>query len=82
MSRIFVYTKDQLLNVLKAWGVETSPPKKRERLLVAFPPPATLNLATVTRHPKKGVYGNALYTVAFTSTTDVLPGPPGEELGI
>jgi hypothetical protein len=79
MSRTYVYTKDQLLNVLEAWGVEASPPKKSERLVVAFPPPATLNLATVTRHPEKGVYGNALYTVAFTSTTDVLPGTPPEE---
>jgi hypothetical protein len=79
MSRTYVYTKDQLLNVLKAWGVEASTPKKRERLLVAFPPPATLNLAEITLHPNKSVYGNALYTVEFTSTTDDLPGAPPEE---
>jgi hypothetical protein len=81
MSWSFVYTKDQLLHVLKAWGVEASPPKKSERLVVAFAPPATLNLATVTRHPEKGVYGNALYIVAFTSTTDGLPGAPPVESG-
>ena len=81
MSRSFIYTKDQLISVLKGWGVEAAPPKKGERLVVAFPPPATLNLATVMRHPNKGVYGHALYTVAFTTTTDGLSGAPPVEPG-
>lgn len=76
MSQTYVYTKDQLLKVLEAWGVDASPPKKRESLVLTFPPPAALDLATVTLHPEKGVYGNALYTVELTSATDGLPGAP------
>lgn len=57
------YTKDQLIKIFEDWGVKESPPPKGQKVIVAFPRPATPNLATITRDTKKSTYGKPLYCV-------------------
>lgn len=65
---VTLVTKDQLLGILAAWGVSEPPPRKGQALRVCFPPPATLNLATVTPDKARSTYGKPLFRVELQDT--------------
>lgn len=64
---LFFDTKEQLELLFKVWKVTEPLPKKGQCVRVAFPKPAVLNLATVTLHDKRSVYGKPLYKVELST---------------
>jgi len=59
----YLYTKNEMQSVLKAWRINKQLPKKNEKVIITFAPPAILNVATITWTVLKGVYGKRLYRV-------------------
>jgi hypothetical protein len=60
---IYLDTKDQLVRLLREWGVSEPIPGKGKKLIVCFPPPAVLNVATIIKSDKKSTYGKALWEI-------------------
>ena len=60
---VYLYTKDQLLKILSAWGVDPIAPRLAEKTYVVFPPSAQFNTAKITVHNMKSTYGKILYRV-------------------
>lgn len=63
------YTRDQLLKVIHAWRVEAEPPRKGQKLIVAFPNTEQYDWAkaTITVHTQKSTYGKPLFKVVLSN---------------
>lgn len=62
---MYLYTKDQMLNIFSAWKTEQDLPRKGEVVTITFPPTEPLKRATVCHWPKKSTYGRPLFCVQF-----------------
>ena len=66
----YLYNKQQMLQVISAWGVEAKLPTKGKKTVVSWPAPTVLDLAEITVADQKSTYGKTLYKVVMTSKAD------------
>jgi len=69
----YLYTKDQLQNIMNAWDCAEPIPKKGQQVLVCWPKPVEPNTAVITMTDKKSDDRKRLYSVVMGMAEEVFP---------
>lgn len=67
-----LYTKDQLQQIMSAWGCTEPVPKKGQQVVVCWPKPVEPNTAIIKWSDKVSGYGDRLYSVVMGMSDEVL----------